>query len=190
MLCINYGCKCWLCVCLVAFHIPKGFHVYVPNTRFFFDLTALSRFIPEKPPVAPLPKNFPIFYTTPNVHYRVRKSPPLAPVLSQMNPVHRTQFCFSEMQSNVILPPGLFHYGFPHPIYIPLLPSCYMPCLSVLPDFVLIIYGKEKLWNSSFCNFLQPLTISWRFGPHITQSTLFPHYLVPISKLVQNYMKF
>jgi hypothetical protein len=70
------------------------------------------------------------------VHYRVHKSPPLVPILSQINPVHTPPSYFSKIHF-IILPPtsrsfqwslsfGLSHQN---PIQIYLLPhTCYMPC--------------------------------------------------------------
>jgi hypothetical protein len=40
----------------------------------------------------------------PKVHYRVRNSPPLTPVLSQMHPVHSFPSYFLKIHSNIILP--------------------------------------------------------------------------------------
>jgi hypothetical protein len=41
----------------------------------------------EEPPIVQILKNFPAFYGTRNVHYRVHKSPPLVPILSQINQI-------------------------------------------------------------------------------------------------------
>jgi hypothetical protein len=53
------------------------------------------------------------------VHYRVHRSLPLVPILSQIKPVHTTKYQLSNIPFNIIrhrclgLPSGLFLSGFP-----------------------------------------------------------------------------
>jgi hypothetical protein len=54
----------------------------------------------------------------PNVHYRVHKSPPLVPALSQINPIHTILSYLSKIHFNIVhpclgLPNGLFPSRFP-----------------------------------------------------------------------------
>jgi hypothetical protein len=71
----------------------------------------------------------------PKVHYRVHKSPPQVPILSQIDPVHTTPFSLSStliLSTHLLclgLPSGLFPSGFPSNItYALLTHSCYMSC--------------------------------------------------------------
>jgi hypothetical protein len=41
-------------------------------------------------------------FWNPKVHYRVQKSPPLAPTLSQIDPVHTTQSYISKIHFNIV----------------------------------------------------------------------------------------
>jgi hypothetical protein len=63
---------------------------------------------------------------------------------------------------------------------IPLLPhSCYMSCILILVDFIILIILKEEYKShcSSLCSFLYPPVTSSPFGWNIPLSTLFSHTL-------------
>jgi hypothetical protein len=81
-------------------------------------------------------QELPSILWNPNIHYRVHKSPPLVPILNQINPIHTIPSNPISLRSILILSThlrlgltsGLFPSGFP-----PLPHSCYMPSPSHPP---------------------------------------------------------
>jgi hypothetical protein len=124
----------------------------------------------------------------PKIYYHVHKSPPLVPILSQINPINTIPslrsilILFTHLRLG--LPSGLFPSGIPTNILNAFLFSpirATFPVHRILPELIiLIILGEEyKLWSSSLRNFLT----SSLFGPNILLTTLFANTLSLCSSL-------
>jgi hypothetical protein len=70
-----------------------------------YTLTPWCRILFEKLIVTQPVKKYPAFLWNPKIHYRIHTSPPLDPILSQLNPVRPIDLYPPEVHLNVILPP-------------------------------------------------------------------------------------
>ena len=107
----------------------------------------------------------------PEGSYRIHKSPPPVPVLSQIKPLHATSH-FLKIHFNIIL--STITYA---PLMSPIHATC--PVHGNLLDLITrIIFGEERKSSSScFCSFIHNPVTSFLLGPNIFLSTLFSNTL-------------
>jgi hypothetical protein len=104
-------------------------------------------------------RELPSILWNPKVRYRVHKSPPLVPILSQFDPIHTTPTYLFKVHFNIFahlhfgLPSCLFPSGFPTNILCIHIfqPSCYIPCPSHPPwlDYSNYIWRRENLQRNN-----------------------------------------
>jgi hypothetical protein len=118
------------------------------------------------------------------VHWFVHNSPSMAPVLSQINPVHILHLYFLKAHFNIILPSTPRSSEWSLPFRFSNLNVCFSHPLCALhvppissSSITIIIFGKEFKLCSSLCSFLQPPVTSFLLAPCILLSTLFSNTL-------------
>jgi hypothetical protein len=91
------------------FHLLDFPLLFLQSFRSLIFLNCLlipwCRILFEKLIVTQLVKKYPAFLWNPKVHYRVHTSPPLDPIMNQLNPVRPIDPYLSKVHLNVILPP-------------------------------------------------------------------------------------
>jgi hypothetical protein len=148
----------------------------------------------EKLRVRSAGQKIPSILWNPKVHYRVHKSSPPVPILSQVNPIHIPKPCFPKIHQMLSshlrlgLPSGLLPSGLPTKmLYAPLtspMRATFPAYLILLALITLTILGEEyKPCSSSLCSFLQPPITSSLLGQNILLSTLFSNTLNLCSSL-------
>jgi hypothetical protein len=110
----------------------------------FHQLTPWSRVHLEKLIVRSASQEILRLFWNPKVHYRVYKSPPPVPIVSQMNLIHTPKSYFPKIHFNIILPftPRssewslpfrLSNQNFVHISYLP-----HAPHASAIPSYVIL----------------------------------------------------
>jgi hypothetical protein len=153
ILCCRDSCCCF-CYCCLLKHSTCYCHIHSSSNWDLSLLTDSMELGPswEASSYAATQK-LPYIRWNSKVHYHVLKSPPLVPILSQINQVYTTPFFRSKIHFNIIhpatlcFPSGLFSSGFPTNIlyaFLSVLIRVTCPAYLILLDLsILIILGTE-----------------------------------------------
>jgi hypothetical protein len=113
----------------------------------------------EKLVVTQLVKKYPTFLWNPKVHYRVHTSPPLDPILSQLNPVRPIDPYLPKVHLNVIVPPtprsSQWSLPFGPPNENPVNTSP-LPMRATCPAYLILLYLiTVTTFGVEFCHFFK-----------------------------------
>jgi hypothetical protein len=125
-------------------------------------------------------EELPSILRNPKVHYRVNKSPPLVPILSQSihslpSNIHLySSDTFKYYSPSLALPTSLFSSGFPIHMHSSSPHSCYMPCSPNPPwhDYSSYTCRRVKVMKLLTTQ-LSPTSLHFLFRPNIVLNTLF-----------------
>ena len=128
-------------------------------------------------------QEIPCILWNPKVNYRIYKSPPPIPILSQINLIHASPSNF--LKIHLILSSHLclgLTSGLPPPqiLYASVLSPTYATCPAhLMPDLITqIIFGEEYRSLSFSYSFLHSPSTCSLLGPNILLSTLFWNTLI------------
>jgi hypothetical protein len=121
-----------------------------PSDLLTDSLTSCFTVLTETLIVAHILKTLSVLCENPKVHYRVCSSPPLDPILSQINPIHTLRLYSNKIHFNIILQSRFFPSRLPTKILYALLISSMHPvgrAHFILLDFTIEILIKTRCGN-------------------------------------------
>ena len=186
------------CVCVDCITVDAWESWLINQFRVIFGSSSLLIYSIEQSPWEinrfSASQEIPLILWNQRVHNGVHKSPPLVPVLSQINPVHAphpTSWRSSLILSSDLrldLPSGPSPSSFPtKTLYASPLSPIRATCLVrlILLDFIprIIFVEQYRSLSSSLCSFLNSSVISSLLGPNSLLSALFSFTLNLFSTL-------